>query len=1053
VSTHTFLNYTSSGITASINDNVQGNGNVQWITLTDPAQADDIVADYLIICAEAFSEPGNPDSEVLRIANHRASYNGFDVAILNANNVISDELGFYYDVTKPQFKKEQRIRTCIRRIYEGANAQHTYDGKLGYVLLIGDSEYGSNLGMPTSYDFDFGAYFPSDYYFSCLTQENEIYDPIGDLFIGRFCVDNNNQNGMIELHNLIQKTIFFETEYSFGNWRDNVINIYGHFPEDPTYFTYYFDLYENFMIPLLMDYHTFNVIDASSGNSITQEIIDVINSGANYGLYCGHGGWNMWTNNTDPAGTTNISELQEGLSNSNENPLILSIACQTGWFDSQNDCFGEAMTTYSSEKGFVGFLGASLTTQLSTGTPIYGPEYIQGYLPYSIFVNMSHIAGEFILESKIPILEGDYIKYIYNYFGDPALNIMAHGFQLSHDIELPAVATISTGIIVKDGVKLTIPSNGQLFFKNSGSLTIEDGATLSIKPYASISGNSPDQNILVKGSIIVQQNSSFSALDGTEWGGILLDNTSKDYFFNNCSFENCDLSGRSKSLTVNNASFENSGIHYGYGDLTIQISNFDNSSIEASYGSSESSFVELKSGCTIQNFDGESAVSIDGYDNFTIDDCTITGNTGNGVSIFNSGQVHGNNIINNCLITHNETGVQVYRSYLQICGDQLIEQNQYGIKSLNNSNVSIFGNSLAQYTYETQIIRNNEINQIFTTQNSFPFYLKWNAIIDEDNQYPLIYYKSIEEEELDVQNNYWGNNFDPVKDFYPSEFFSYQPVWQLNGGGGSDGAEAKYNVAHSKIEAQEFLGAKYDFQQIVTDYPSSKFAQAALRELYSLERNSGDDYGSLKEYYSNEPTIQNNPPLSRLAEYLTNFCEIKIENYPTAISWFENIIQNPETIEDSIFAIIDLGYTYFLMENGGLKSIYAGTLSEHIPESKVQFDNKRDYLLSLLYKESQTNEILDNELTKLTEGELLQNFPNPFSGTTRIWYKLENEAIVKLNVYNYTGQLIRSINEGTKTKGTHCINYDASILKNGIYFYSISINGKTTDSKKMTVMK
>ncbi|MBN2172759.1 MAG: hypothetical protein JW731_01420 [Bacteroidales bacterium] len=58
-----------------------------------------------------------------------------------------------------------------------------------------------------------------------------------------------------------------------------------------------------------------------------------------------------------------------------------------------------------------------------------------------------------------------------------------------------------------------------------------------------------------------------------------------------------------------------------------------------------------------------------------------------------------------------------------------------------------------------------------------------------------------------------------------------------------------------------------------------------------------------------------------------------------------------------------------------------------------------------------------------------------------------------MNVYNYTGQLNRTINEGHKTKGTHFIDFDATGLKSGIYFYSISINGHNSDSKKMTVMK
>jgi hypothetical protein len=247
VATHTFLNYTSSGITASINDNVLGNGDVQWITLNEPSQADDIVADYLIICAEPFFQPNNLNSEVLRIANHRAMYNGFDVAILNADNIIN----LFYEPENFPYEKERAIRNCIRRIYEGAHAQHTYDGKLGYVLLIGDSENITNLGMPSSLDHDFGVAFPSDYYFSCLTNEIGDYDPFGDLFIGRFCVDNNDQNGMIELHNFIEKTIFFETEYTFANWRDNVVNIYGYHPNNPAQSEYYFDLYEDFMNSLV----------------------------------------------------------------------------------------------------------------------------------------------------------------------------------------------------------------------------------------------------------------------------------------------------------------------------------------------------------------------------------------------------------------------------------------------------------------------------------------------------------------------------------------------------------------------------------------------------------------------------------------------------------------------------------------------------------------------------------------------------------------------------------------------------------------------------------
>jgi flagellar hook assembly protein FlgD len=97
--------------------------------------------------------------------------------------------------------------------------------------------------------------------------------------------------------------------------------------------------------------------------------------------------------------------------------------------------------------------------------------------------------------------------------------------------------------------------------------------------------------------------------------------------------------------------------------------------------------------------------------------------------------------------------------------------------------------------------------------------------------------------------------------------------------------------------------------------------------------------------------------------------------------------------------------------------------------------------------------MMKGNLAELKEGELLQNVPNPFSGITEIWYKLENEATIQLNIYNYTGQLIKSIDEGIQPKGTHFIKFDSAGLNNGIYLYSISINGNTTDSKKMTIMK
>jgi hypothetical protein len=222
--------------------------------------------------------------------------------------------------------------------------------------------------------------------------------------------------------------------------------------------------------------------------------------------------------------------------------------------------------------------------------------------------------------------------------------------------------------------------------------------------------------------------------------------------------------------------------------------------------------------------------------------------------------------------------------------------------------------------------------------------------------------------------------------------------------------------------------------------------------LWSIEEEVSDDYSTLKTYYNTDTNIINNQELAKLADFLANFCEIKLENWPTAIAWFEDVIQNPESFEDSIFAIIDMGYTYWLMENGGLKSTYMGRMGQYKFSSREEFEANRDYLLSLLPGD-QMSETIKHGINALKEGELLQNVPNPFNGTTKIWFKLAEESNVSLTVHDYTGKVISQINPGLSSSGSHYVEFSSANIPSGIYFYSLEVNGIKTDTKKMTLVK
>lgn len=79
---------------------------------------------------------------------------------------------------------------------------------------------------------------------------------------------------------------------------------------------------------------------------------------------------------------------------------------------------------------------------------------------------------------------------------------------------------------------------------------------------------------------------------------------------------------------------------------------------------------------------------------------------------------------------------------------------------------------------------------------------------------------------------------------------------------------------------------------------------------------------------------------------------------------------------------------------------------------------------------------------------LNQNVPNPFAEQTTITYNIpQNSGFAQIIFYNHLGQLIKVVD--IKTKGKGQLNVFANDLTNGIYSYSLIIDGKIHDTKKM----
>jgi len=98
------------------------------------------------------------------------------------------------------------------------------------------------------------------------------------------------------------------------------------------------------------------------------------------------------------------------------------------------------------------------------------------------------------------------------------------------------------------------------------------------------------------------------------------------------------------------------------------------------------------------------------------------------------------------------------------------------------------------------------------------------------------------------------------------------------------------------------------------------------------------------------------------------------------------------------------------------------------------------------------SDIVEVEIISPIEFSLKQNYPNPFNPTTTIQYSIPESGNVKLIVYNSLGEQVATIVNDFKESGNHQVEFDATRLSSGIYYYSLQINS-FVETKKMVIMK
>ncbi len=82
-----------------------------------------------------------------------------------------------------------------------------------------------------------------------------------------------------------------------------------------------------------------------------------------------------------------------------------------------------------------------------------------------------------------------------------------------------------------------------------------------------------------------------------------------------------------------------------------------------------------------------------------------------------------------------------------------------------------------------------------------------------------------------------------------------------------------------------------------------------------------------------------------------------------------------------------------------------------------------------------------------------QNYPNPFNPTTRIEYGIPEASGVVLKIFDFLGREVKTlVNEPMKGAGRYFVDWDASSLASGVYFYVLTA-GNFVEHRKMLLLR
>ena len=377
-------------------------------------------ADYIIITHESFLQDVQPLADFrsqqglrTKVVDVQNIYNEFNHGILNPN-AIREFLSYAYDNWQPPAPT--------------------------YVFLVGDTHIDlknqRNFVPTTQVQIPGYGASASDHQFVTFRGA----DSFPDMLIGRMPANNR-----VDVRIFVERTINYETTSPVGPWHKRLLMLAGsefifHSQTDRLISRY--QLSGRYETERIYAPHTEEAsFDERIRSPIARRVIDGFNEGASLVNYIGHGGGGIWSSSR----MLDFEDPEQNLTNISQLPLVISMTCYTGSFDSNTNSLAEELLR-SESGGAIAVIGA-------TSIGLLDGDYLLNLEIFDvIFRQQTQHIGALLAEAKTQFLINapGYLDLteVFTLFGDPATRLKLPDKQMQVEVEIGASRSRETLLTV-----------------------------------------------------------------------------------------------------------------------------------------------------------------------------------------------------------------------------------------------------------------------------------------------------------------------------------------------------------------------------------------------------------------------------------------------------------------------------------------------------------------------------------------------------------------------------------------------------------------------------